>query len=85
MLVPAPAPDGNIWPAGGMASTYAYETASPASQELGFTYPYMRLPDSEINPYRDRMVGHLRDLARNSGWGLGGVTRILDNTIARRR
>ncbi|HSC65541.1 MAG TPA: phage portal protein, partial [Caldimonas sp.] len=41
----------------------------------------IRSPDSEINFYRDRMVARSRDLARNSGWAAGGITRILDNVI----
>lgn len=63
------------------SSMFPYEAASWATQEMGDWLPWIRSPDSEINPYRDRMVARSRDLVRNDGWASGGITRILDNTV----
>lgn len=65
----------------GMGGMYAYEAASYDTQEMGGWSPTIRSPDSEINPYRDRMVSRNRDLVRNDGWATGGIMRILDNTV----
>jgi lambda family phage portal protein len=62
-------------------SIYPYEASSAQTQEMGDWFPVIRSPDSEINFFRDRMVARSRDLARNSGWAAGGITRILDNVI----
>jgi len=62
-------------------SNFAYEASNIASQEMGNWQPWIRSPDSEINPFRDRMVARTRDQVRNDGWSTGGVTRILDNVV----
>lgn len=43
--------------------------------------PYLWSVDGELNPYRDRIVSRVRDLARNDGWASGAITRILDNAV----
>lgn len=63
------------------SGAYAYEAANVQTQEMGDWIPPIRSADSEINQFRDRMVGRSRDLARNDGWANGGITRILDNTV----
>jgi lambda family phage portal protein len=62
-------------------SVYPYDASNVQTQEMGDWFPVIRSPDSEINFFRDRMVARSRDLARNSGWAAGGITRILDNVI----
>jgi lambda family phage portal protein len=66
---------------GSSPSVFPYDAAQFQSQEMGDWNPWIRSPDSEINPFRDRMVARNRDLVRNDGWAAGGITRILDNTI----
>lgn len=60
---------------------FPYDAANWSTQEMGNWLPWIRSPDSEINLFRDRMVGRSRDLSRNDGWVNGGITRILDNTV----
>lgn len=60
---------------------FPYEAADWVAQEMGNWLPWIRSPDSETTPYRDRMVARSRDLSRNDGWIYGAVNRILDNTI----
>lgn len=60
---------------------YPYQAGAPVSQEMGNWHPAIRSPDSEITPYRDRIVARNRDMSRNDGWAAGGITRILDNTV----
>jgi lambda family phage portal protein len=62
-------------------SLYAYDAASRHSQEMADWWAWIRSPDSETTPYRDRMVARNRDVVRNDGWASGGVMRILDNTV----
>lgn len=69
---------------GGVEYSFAYNAADLSSQEMGNWLPWIRSPDSETNPFRDRMVGRNRDLVRNDGWAAGGISRILDNTIGNR-
>lgn len=76
-----PYPDGATLPVGMAAGMFPYDASSVATQEMGDWLPVIRSPDSEINWYRDRMVARSRDLARNSGWANGAITRILDNTV----
>ncbi|MEX3817928.1 phage portal protein [Paraburkholderia sp. BR14262] len=68
-------------PLGSVSYAFPYDASSWTSQEMGNWLPGIRSPDTEINPYRDRVVARARDLSRNDGWINGGVTRILDNTI----
>jgi lambda family phage portal protein len=74
-------PDGTTTVSGLGGAAFPYDAAAFATQEMGNWLPQIRSPDAEINWYRDRMVARSRDLARNSGWAAGGITRILDNTI----
>lgn len=67
-------------PGSGMG-VFPYDSANWSSQEMGDWLPSIRSPDSEISPFRDRMVARSRDLVRNDGWAAGGITRILDNTV----
>ena len=77
-----PAPDGTTRiPGLSGSSVYAYDASRMQTQEFGDWFPQIRSPDAEINVHRDRMVARSRDLARNSGWAAGGITRILDNVI----
>ena len=57
------------------------EASQWSTKEMGNWFPVIRSPDGEINMFRDRMVARSRDMARNSGWASGGITRILDNMI----
>lgn len=66
---------------GSAPSVFPYDAAEWQTQEMGDWQPWIRSPDSEINQFRDRMVGRSRDLVRNDGWAAGGITRILDNTV----
>jgi len=63
------------------ATVFPYDAAQWQTQEMGDWLPSIRSPDSEISPFRDRMVARSRDLVRNDGWAAGGITRILDNTV----
>lgn len=58
-----------------------YEAASRFDNDLALWNPGLFSADTEINPYRDKMVSRIRDLVRNDGWGSGMVTRTLDNVI----
>ncbi|WP_288935536.1 phage portal protein [uncultured Sphingomonas sp.] len=60
---------------------FPYDAADMSPQEFGDWYPITRSPDSEINPYRDRVIGRARDVYRNDGWAKGAISRILDSTI----
>lgn len=74
-------PDGTTTLSGMPGALFPYEASSWQTQEMGDWLPVIRSPDAEINWFRDRMVARSRDLARNSGWAAGGVTRILDNVV----
>ncbi len=71
----------NQYGEGHARSVFPYEAARWQSQEMGDWLPWIRSPDSEINQFRDRMVARSRDLYRNDGWIVGGIMRILDNTL----
>ena len=58
-----------------------YDAASTYDQHMAAWQPSLWSPDTEINPFRDRIVSRVRDAVRNDGWASGGVTRILDNAI----
>lgn len=58
-----------------------YDAASRNSDDLAMWNPGLLSADTEINPYRDRIVSRVRDLVRNDGWASGAVTRVLDNVI----
>jgi lambda family phage portal protein len=60
---------------------FPYDAANLQTQEMANWFPWIRSPDSEINPFRDRVVGRSRDLTRNDGWSSGAVLRVLDNVI----
>jgi lambda family phage portal protein len=64
-----------------LAGTTPYDAADALTPELAAWTPWLGSPDTELNPYRDRIVSRVRDLVRNDGWASGGVTRILDNAI----
>lgn len=66
---------------GPMPQSFPYDAADWSSQEMGDWLPWIRSPDSEINQYRDRVVGRARDLRRNDAWANGAISRILDSTI----
>jgi len=66
---------------GNVPYLFPYDAANWTTQEMGDWLPWIRSPDSEINLFRDRMVGRSRDLVRNDGWASGGISRILDSTI----
>jgi lambda family phage portal protein len=60
---------------------FPYDASSWYARETDGWLPYTYSPDHEINVYRDRMVGRMRDLTRNDGWFSGAIMRILDATI----
>lgn len=60
---------------------FPYDAGSWYAQETEGWFPYTYSPDHEINVYRDRMVGRIRDLVRNDGWAAGAVDKVLDSTI----
>lgn len=64
-----------------LTTSFAYDADSLTSQELGAWLPAARSPDAELNYWRDRRVGRIRDLVRNDGWAAGAVNRICDDTI----
>jgi lambda family phage portal protein len=66
---------------GSMPQFFPYDAADVSSKELGNWNPWIRSPDSEISPYRDRMAARARDLRRNDAWANGAISRILDSTI----
>jgi lambda family phage portal protein len=68
-------------PNGAPLAYFPYGAADWQTQEMGDWLPWIRSPDAEINQFRDRMVARSRDLTRNDGWAVGGVQRILDNTV----
>jgi lambda family phage portal protein len=74
-------PDGTTTLTGLPGALFPYEASQWSAQEFGNWTPVIRSPDAEINMFRDRMVARSRDLARNSGWAAGGITRILDNVV----
>jgi lambda family phage portal protein len=74
-------PDGTTTLSGQPGALFPYDASNWSTQEMGEWLPVIRSPDAEINWFRDRMVARSRDLARNSGWANGGITRILDNTV----
>lgn len=58
-----------------------YDAANITDQRMADWRPANWSPDTELNPYRDRIVGRARDLVRNDGWAHGGIARIQDNTV----
>lgn len=58
-----------------------YDAASRFNDDLALWNPALLSADTELNPYRDKIVARVRDLVRNDGWGAGIVTRTLDNVI----
>jgi capsid protein len=66
---------------GSMGGWTPYDAASRTSDEMALWNPGLFSADTEINPYRDRIVSRVRDLVRNDGWASGATTRILDNVV----
>jgi len=58
-----------------------YDAADIYGQRMSEWRPSLFSADTEINPYRDRIVSRVRDLVRNDGWAAGAVTRVLDNAV----
>lgn len=58
-----------------------YDAASRTNDDMALWNPGLLSADTELNPYRDRIVARVRDLVRNDGWASGIVTRTLDNVI----
>ena len=58
-----------------------YDAADMYGQRMQGWQPYLGSADTELSPYRDRIVSRVRDLVRNDGWASGAVTRTLDNAI----
>lgn len=58
-----------------------YDAADMTGQHMAAWQPWLGSADGELNPYRDRIVSRVRDLARNDGWASGAVTRVLDNAV----
>jgi lambda family phage portal protein len=77
----ARADTGQQYPGSYIGGVFPYDAANWQTQEMGNWLPWIRSPDAEINQFRDRMVARSRDLYRNDGWIVGGIMRILDNTL----
>lgn len=58
-----------------------YDAGHVGGSHMSTWQPYLGSPDTELNPWRDRIVSRVRDLVRNDGWASGGVSRILDATV----
>jgi lambda family phage portal protein len=63
------------------AWAFPYDAASWYQPESDGWLPVAYSPDHEINIYRDRMVGRVRDLVRNDGWASGAILNTLDQVI----
>jgi lambda family phage portal protein len=66
---------------GESAWAFPYDASSWYQPETDGWFPVTYSPDHEINVYRDRMVGRVRDLTRNDGWATGAILNTLDQTI----
>ncbi|MBV1823366.1 phage portal protein [Komagataeibacter oboediens] len=58
-----------------------YDAADMWGQHTRAWVPPLWSADTELNPWRDRIVSRVRDLVRNDGWAAGAVTRTLDNAM----
>lgn len=58
-----------------------YDAADVWGSHMAEWQPFLWSPDGELNPYRDRIVGRIRDVVRNDGWASAAITRTLDNVI----
>lgn len=58
-----------------------HDSANIYDQRMEGWRPSLLSPDTETNPYRDRIVARSRDLVRNDGWANGGIARIQDNVV----
>src|SRR6202012_2349988 len=63
---------------GESAWAFPYDASSWYQPETEGWFPVPYSPDHEINIYRDRMVGRVRDLTRNDGWATGAVLSTVD-------
>lgn len=83
--MPAQAPAARPRPraalSGESAWAFPYDAASWYQPETEGWFPVPYSPDHEINIYRDRMVGRVRDLTRNDGWATGAVLSTVDQVI----
>lgn len=66
---------------GEAAWAFPYDASSWYQPESESWFPIAYSPDHEINIYRDRMVGRVRDLTRNDGWATGAILNTLDQVI----
>ena len=66
---------------GDSAWAFPYDAASWYQPESENWFPVTYSPDHEINTYRDRIVGRVRDLTRNDGVATGAILNTLDQTI----
>ncbi|MDE2469237.1 MAG: phage portal protein, partial [Bradyrhizobium sp.] len=60
---------------------FPYDASSWYQPESQNWFPITYSPDHEINVYRDRMVGRVRDLVRNDGAATGAILSTLDQVI----
>lgn len=60
---------------------FPYDASSWYQPESDGWFPVTYSPDHEINVYRDRMVGRVRDLTRNDGAATGAILSTLDQVI----
>lgn len=84
-LLPVPAqpalPKKRAALSGDAAWAFPYDAASWYQPETSNWFPVTYSPDHEINVYRDRMVGRVRDLTRNDGVATGAILTTLDQVI----
>jgi lambda family phage portal protein len=66
---------------GDAAWSFPYDASSWYQPESDGWFPITYSPDHEINVYRDRMVGRVRDLTRNDGAATGAILSTLDQVI----
>lgn len=58
-----------------------WDAADQTSSEMADWNPGLNSPDGESTPWRNSIVGRIRDLVRNDGWASSGVTRITDAVV----
>jgi lambda family phage portal protein len=78
---PPPAPKRRAALSGDASWAFPYDASSWYQPETDAWFPITYSPDHEINVYRDRMVGRVRDLVRNDGAATGAILGTLDQVI----
>jgi lambda family phage portal protein len=77
----APPPRKRAALSGEASWAFPYDASSWYQPENEGWFPITYSPDHEINVYRDRMVGRVRDVTRNDGAATGAILSTLDQVI----